>query len=197
MKLKSREEVRERSLAALEQAINIIGNANRLGKALGISSVIIGQWKMSGKYGVNAKYVLSIETLTNREVKRYDLRCDLYPEADTYFFMIKKTIYNICEKYALINLDGLQKHTIDTHISIMQNVEDHIIKYIDKYLLSPTHISEVLEYSEHCNQFKIYLLKNHSHLLYPNNSTGSRAYHAMYADLCIGLYEYLQKNEET
>ena len=192
MELKNSEEVRTRSLIALEQAINIMGNSNRLGKALGISSAIITQWKRSGKYGVNAKYVLPIETLTNNQVKRYDLRCDVYPEADTYFFMIKKVVYNICKTHGLINLQGLGGVISADNLPITLAVITDIATFRDKYLLSANHIPEVLEYTNHPNQFKLHLLDGDE--WQSDAKFASHAYYAMYADICVALYEYLQRD---
>ena len=182
MELKNSDEVRTRSLVALEEAINIVGNSNRLAKALGISSPIIKQWKTSGKYGVNAKYVLPIEKLTDGQVKRYELRCDLYPESDAYFFMIKKFVYDVCRRYELTN---------ETHLrSNFEGVNDDVGIFMDEFLSSTQHIEEIMRHTNYRNQFKLQLLGS--------DEWGSvsalmqHAYYAFHADICAALYENLQ-----
>jgi len=181
MELKSSDEVRTRSLAALEDAINIVGNTNQLAKALGISSPIIKQWQISGKYGVNAKYVMLIEKLTEEKVKRYELRCDLYPETDAYFFMIKKLVYDVCETYKLTHERDLQ----DNISVVRQGIEI----FMDKYLSSPIHIEEILQYTNYRNQFQLHLLGDDE--WGSNSKLASHAYYAFHADICRALYENL------
>lgn len=181
MELKNSDEVRARSLRALEEAIKIIGNANQLGKKLGINGTIVKQWIRSAKYGVSATHVLAIEKLTDGQVKRYELRCDLYPESDTYFFMIKKMVYDVCKTYKLGNAHDLA----DNLAAVRQGIEI----FIEKYLSSPKHIKEILEYTNHLNQFQLHILSDDE--WQSNAELVSHAYYALYADICVALYENL------
>lgn len=188
MELKNSDEVRERSLIALDQAIHIIGNYNRLGKALGINGTLIAQWKRSGKYGVNAKYVLPIEKLTNNQVTRYELRCDLYPEQDTYFIMITKFVRKICLEYNLVTADDLGKQ-----LDMARNV---IGQFISENAASAKKINNIMKYTNHPNQFKTHLFDdNYTGCLEGTDFLEQQAYFAFRADLCVAFYEYLNKNE--
>lgn len=107
MELKNSSDVRKQSLVALREAIKIVGTANKLALLLGISPTSVKQWIQSGKHCVNAKYVIAIEKLTEGKVKRYDLRCDIYPERDNYFGLIKKAASELITKLQLFKIEDL------------------------------------------------------------------------------------------
>ena len=70
--------IKKTSLAALERAIKIAGNPNRLATHCGMAPQMIHNWRRgTTKFGVGAKFVLIIEKVTG--VQRHDLRMDLYP----------------------------------------------------------------------------------------------------------------------
>ncbi len=71
-------EIRDRSRNALKHASEILGNKSKLARAIGISPELMNTWISKSAYGCSPKYVLQIEELTKGEVKRYELRCDLY-----------------------------------------------------------------------------------------------------------------------
>ena len=185
MELKSSEEVRARSLAALEEAVNIVGNTNRLAKALGISSPIIKQWKASGKYGVNAKYVIPIEKLTEGQVKRYELRCDLYPECDNYFVLLKNIAYDLCNEYAFTKIDDIRV----TKFDIVSELE----KITTAYLSNPDNQDEVIKFTHNKYEFKKHLLEAGYWKISCSTPSAnySQAYFAFQADVCLALYNQL------
>lgn len=51
---------------AIETAISIIGNKNRLGKAVGVSSVAVQKWREGG--GLSVVHAVKIEDLTEGRV---------------------------------------------------------------------------------------------------------------------------------
>lgn len=183
--LKSSEEVRARSLVALEEAIKIVGNTNKLAKVLGISSPIIKQWKTSGKYGVNAKYVIPIENLTEEQVKRYELRCDLYPERDNYFVLLKKIAYDICHDYGFTKIDEMRQN--------LMGVVNKLEKITTSHLSNPDNRDEVIKFTHNQYEFKKHLLESgYYETTRSNPSTNySQAYFAFQADVCIALYNQL------
>lgn len=62
-------------MEALEQAIRLCG-VSGLAKACGVSPQAVHKWRVNG---VPSERVLSIESATDRKVRRGDLRPDLYP----------------------------------------------------------------------------------------------------------------------
>ncbi len=69
--------IRKRSLKGLTHAIKLLGGHNKFIKKLNLSDSKLEAWKKS-KYGVDPRYVLTIERLTNGEVHRNDLRIDIF-----------------------------------------------------------------------------------------------------------------------
>lgn len=51
---------------AIETAISIIGNKNRLSKAVGVSNVAVGKWLKGG--GMDVRHAQKIEELTGGKV---------------------------------------------------------------------------------------------------------------------------------
>ncbi len=95
---------------------------------------------------------------------------------------------------AVIDLGGIEELRGISgvrHTAIRQELST----FRDKYLLSAKHIAEVLEYTNHPNQFKLHLLDGDE--WQPDAKFASHAYYAMYADICVALYEHLQKDEEV
>lgn len=62
--------------SAVQKAVQIIGSQNRLSIALGVHQQAVNLWCRRGI--VPAKWVLAIETLTNGDVTRYELRPDIF-----------------------------------------------------------------------------------------------------------------------
>lgn len=74
-------EIKKTSLKALERAIRIAGNVNRLGLHTGIAPQVIHKWRTGQtQFGVGPKYVLIIEEVTG--VSRHHLRGDIYPKGE-------------------------------------------------------------------------------------------------------------------
>jgi len=74
-----KEEVRPVSVAALKEALSIVGGVTELSRQIGISRQIIHRFLTHTDYGVSARDVLAIEHATDNLVSRYDLRMDIYP----------------------------------------------------------------------------------------------------------------------
>lgn len=72
-------EVKENSHAAFDRWCEIYGNQKRLADYCKVSPQAVGQWRKR----VPAERVLQIESGTNFEVSRHDLRPDLYPVEET------------------------------------------------------------------------------------------------------------------
>jgi DNA-binding transcriptional regulator YdaS (Cro superfamily) len=62
---------------ALEKAISIIGRPSGLARVCGVFPQAVTRWRKQGFPPVN--YVLTIERATNNQVRRHDLRPDIYP----------------------------------------------------------------------------------------------------------------------
>lgn len=73
------EEVREKSICALREAIKICGSLSELSRRLGGTRQMIYRFLNVSKRGVSAPYVIAIEKATGGLVKRHQIRCDLYP----------------------------------------------------------------------------------------------------------------------
>lgn len=65
----------------LERAIDIVGSQAALAKALGVKPQHIWNWINRDKK-VPAEQVLLIEAATRGEVKRHELRPDIYPPTE-------------------------------------------------------------------------------------------------------------------
>jgi len=65
---------------ALEQAIKMIGNKNRVAQLCGISPVQIAKWLKAGKTPPHR--CIELERATNGGITRYELRPDIYPPED-------------------------------------------------------------------------------------------------------------------
>lgn len=64
-------------MSALERAISRAGNATKLAKKLGLSSMAISHWKKRYNGVIPSEHVLPIFNLTG--VTPHELRPDLYP----------------------------------------------------------------------------------------------------------------------
>jgi DNA-binding transcriptional regulator YdaS (Cro superfamily) len=62
----------------LLRAINLAGGQSALARLLGIRQGQVACWLYRDKH-ISAKHILAIERVTNGQVKRYELRPDLYP----------------------------------------------------------------------------------------------------------------------
>ncbi len=67
-------------LPPTQRAIKHAGGPSELAKVLGISPQAISRWSKANQ--IPAKWVLALEALIEGEVKRYELRPDLYPAPD-------------------------------------------------------------------------------------------------------------------
>ena len=65
---------RQAASLAMRRAITVIGNKNKLAKALGIRWQAVHNWEY-----VPDRRVLAVEALTGGQVTRHELRPDLYP----------------------------------------------------------------------------------------------------------------------
>lgn len=65
---------------ALKRAVELAGGQKPLAEAIGTSQSQIWYWLHRAKHGVPAEYVLPIEAATNGQVRRHDLRPDVYPQ---------------------------------------------------------------------------------------------------------------------
>lgn len=74
-----------RMSGALQKAINIVGSQNELARRLRTQNPSVNQgyvWKWIRRpKGPPAEYVLAIESATERQVTRYELRPDVYGSA--------------------------------------------------------------------------------------------------------------------
>lgn len=64
-------------MSALQRAIEISGGQSALARAIGVKQGHIYYWLKTGK--VSAERVLAIESATDGQVSRSELRPDLYP----------------------------------------------------------------------------------------------------------------------
>lgn len=71
-------EIRERSVAAFERAIKIVGSQVEMANQLNIAPELVNRWLKHSQYGVSPRSVIPIEVVTKGKVTRFDLRCDLY-----------------------------------------------------------------------------------------------------------------------
>jgi DNA-binding transcriptional regulator YdaS (Cro superfamily) len=65
-------------LAALEQAIRVIGSQSATGRLLGVSQAAVWRWLHNSKV-LPAEFVLKVERATG--ISRHDLRPDVYGPA--------------------------------------------------------------------------------------------------------------------
>lgn len=63
----------------LQRAIEICGGQNALAKKIGVKQSTLWHWIERSRKGVPAEYVIKIEKATAGQVKRTELRPDLYP----------------------------------------------------------------------------------------------------------------------
>lgn len=71
--------VKRQSLEGLAIAIKICGGHDKFIHDLNIYAQLIAGWK-KGLYGVDPRYVIAIERLTNGIVKRSHLRMDIFQD---------------------------------------------------------------------------------------------------------------------
>lgn len=65
-------------MSGLRKAINILGSQASLASAIGTTQQTVSNWLKSGF--VSARFVIPIETATQKRVTRHELRPDLYPD---------------------------------------------------------------------------------------------------------------------
>ena len=68
-------------IEALKTAIEIVGSQQALADKIHVNQQRISYWLNESKK-VPAEFVLSIETATNRQVRRTQLRPDIYPKSN-------------------------------------------------------------------------------------------------------------------
>lgn len=66
--------------SALAKAIEIVGGQTQLARLLGVKQANVWHW-LNKAERVPGEYVLAIETATGNQITRYELRPDLYPDA--------------------------------------------------------------------------------------------------------------------
>ena len=71
---------RLKDLPPAQRAIKHAGGPSELAKVLGITPQAVSRWSKANQ--IPAKWVLALEALIEGEVKRYELRPDLYPTPD-------------------------------------------------------------------------------------------------------------------
>lgn len=71
-------EDKQRSIAALYQAIQMCGGQGRFAEKIGVKQNVVGNWQ---KRGVPAHYAQSIENVTAQRISREDIRPDLFGES--------------------------------------------------------------------------------------------------------------------
>lgn len=71
--------IKENSMKALEKAIEICGGHDKFIRKLNIYHQLLAAWKRA-RYGVDARYVIAIERLTEGKVDRSELRMDIFPK---------------------------------------------------------------------------------------------------------------------
>lgn len=64
-------------MEALNRAIESQGGLKRLAEKLGVSPQVVSNWRARGR--IPAGKVLAIETATGGQVRRHELRPDIYP----------------------------------------------------------------------------------------------------------------------
>lgn len=181
--------IRKRSIAALRHAIEIIGTAHKLAHLLGGANTLVGSWLHKTKYGVAGHYVRPIETLTGGEVKRHDLRCDLFPEGDHYFLAIKNIASNVIEKYDIENIEHVFKNSLDIINYLNITIYDSLL--VANNTIKSSHI---LDISIHASAYKYAVLQDsttifgdvfpHTHII--------KVFFAAQADIIDEIYSRLE-----
>ena len=183
--------IRERSIAALRRAIEIIGTAHKLAHLLGGANTLVGSWLHKTKYGVAGHYVRLIEELTKGEVKRHDLRCDLFPEGDHYFLAIKNIASNVIKKY-----------TLTTLAQIFENIP-HIVEYLNVAIYDSVLVqdelmsSNILTISTHKEAYKQAVLQDRATLfgdVFPHTQI-IKVFFAAQADIIDEIYSQLEEKD--
>ena len=74
----------EKEMRALKRAIAIAGSQSALARIIGVNQQNVNHWLLKGSR-VPAEYVIPIERASYGQVKRHELRPDLYPIEDYRF----------------------------------------------------------------------------------------------------------------
>lgn len=188
--------IRERSVAALRRAIEIIGTAHKLALLLGGANTLVGSWLHKTKYGVAGHYVRPIEELTDGQVKRHDLRCDLFPEGDHYFLAIKNIASKVIEKYILTTIARF----FETPACFIAEVINYLNETIyDSILVKNNELMShhILAISTHACAYKYAVLQHASPMfgdIFPHTEI-IKVFFAAQADVIDEIYSQLEEKD--
>ncbi len=184
--------IRERSITALRRAIDIIGTAHKLAHLLGGANTLVGSWLHKTKYGVAGHYVRLIEELTDGQVKRHDLRCDLFPEGDHYFLAIKNIASKVIEKYTFTTIAQLFEKTSDVINYLNETIYDSVL--VKNNELMSHHI---LAISTHACAYK-YAVFQHASVMFGDvfpHTQIIKIFFAAQADVIDEIYSRLEETD--
>lgn len=191
MNKNSEQYVRLRSVAALERVIEIVGTRGKLAPLLDIAESVIANWLYRTKCGVAAMYVLPLEHLSQGLVNRHQLRCDIYPEGDSYFRRLYIFMDEILDDLNMKNEDDLKNHLL----KVLPRITDVIYK--DQTQNDDGWAADILTYSAHCKAIE-YAIFQPEYYEFPGHYDPrmKRAFFAMQADLIDTLHTLLGKKND-
>ncbi len=176
--------IRTRSLAALDKAIDIIGSRYKLAKLIGAADTTVKRWQTLTSYGIAAAYVLEIEVITEGEVKRYDLRCDIYPDGDRYSNSIKAIAKSLLKEHKIANMKDLHYKMQAFAVGVSNKIYEDKIFEIFK-------IPFILKTTHHADAYK-YAIFNENYESIFNLHEEGKAFFAIQCDIIDKIYSILE-----
>ena len=191
MNKNSEEYVRLRSVAALERVIEIIGTRGKLAPLLDVAESVVANWLYRTKCGVAPMYVLPLEQVSGGQVSRHQLRCDIYPEGDSYFRRLYIFMDEILDDLNIKN----ESDFINNLLKILPRITNVIYK--DHTQNDDIWAADVLTYTAHRKAIE-YAIFQPEYYEFPSHYDArmKRAFFAMQADLIDTLHTLLgNKND--